>query len=138
MNRRDWLVGAGAVALAAAAQAAPKEKPAPEGGNPLLDATFDCQKKAEACLTHCMTMFAAGDTSMAGCAAAVRETIATSRALASLAAANSKHTKELAKVCADVCKDCEAECRKHQAKMSVCRECADACARMIQEIARLS
>jgi len=131
MNRRDWLVGAGAVALAAAAHAAPKDKPAQEG-NPLVDATFDCQKKAEACLTHCMTMFAAGDTSMAACAAAVRETIATSGALATLAAAGSKHAKALAKVCADVCKDCEAECRKHQAKMAVCRECADACAKMIQ------
>jgi Cys-rich four helix bundle protein (predicted Tat secretion target) len=138
MNRRDLLVGAGAVALtAAAAKAAPKEKGAPEG-NPLIDAIFDCQKKAEACLTHCMMMFASGDTSMAACAAAVRETIATSRALASLAAANSKHTKDLARVCSDVCKDCETECRKHQAKMAVCRECADACARMIQEVARLA
>ena len=124
------------MAVTAVAKAAPKDKPAPEG-NPLVDAAFDCQKKSEACLTHCLTMFAAGDTSMAACAAAVRETIATSGTLAALAAANSKHTRDLAKVCADVCKDCEAECRKH-AKMSACRECADACARMIQEVARLA
>jgi Cys-rich four helix bundle protein (predicted Tat secretion target) len=137
MNRRDLLVGAGAVALATAAKAAPKEKPAQEG-NSLVDAAFDCQKKAEACLTHCLNMFAAGDTSMAACAAAVRETLATSRALATIASANSKHTKDLAKVCADVCKECEAECRKHQAKMNICRECADACARMILEVARLA
>ena len=132
MNRRELLVGAGALALAATAHAAPpKDKPA-EGGGALGDAAVDCQKKAEACLTHCLNMFAAGDTSMAACAAAVRETIATSAALATLAAAGSKHAKALAKVCADVCKDCEAECRKHQAKMPVCRECADACAKMIQ------
>jgi Cys-rich four helix bundle protein (predicted Tat secretion target) len=130
MNRRELLVGAGAIALAsAAAHAAP---PKAEGGNALADAAVDCQKKAEACLTHCLMMFAGGDTSMAACAAAVRETIATSAALATLAAAGSKHVKALGKVCADVCKDCEIECRKHAAKMAVCRECADACAKMIQ------
>ena len=136
MNRRELLLGAAAVAIASRAKAAPKDKPA-EGGNALLDATVDCQKKAELCLTHCLAMFAAGDTSMAACAAAVRETLATSRALETLAAANSKHQKDLAKVCAEVCKDCEAECRKHQAKMTVCRDCADACAKMIQEVGRL-
>lgn len=136
MNRRELLVGAGAVALAAAAHAAPtKDKPAAGG---LLEASMDCQTKAELCLTHCLTMFAAGDTSMAACAATVRETLATSRALATLAAANSKHLNSLATVCAAVCKDCEAECRKHQAKMAICRECADACAKMIAEVARLA
>src|SRR5689334_16706028 len=105
MNRRELLVGAGAVALAAAAHAAPGTNKPAEGGNALADAAWDCQKKAEACLTHCLSMFAAGDTSMAACAAAVRETLATSGALATLAAAGSKHVKALAKVCVDVCKD---------------------------------
>ena len=137
MNRRELLIGAAAVAVAATAKAAPKDKPA-EPVNALMDATVDCQKKAELCLTHCLAMFASGDTSMARCAAAVRETLATSRALETLAAANSKHLKELAKVCAEICKDCEAECRKHQATMTVCRDCADACAKMIQEVGRLA
>ena len=136
MNRRELLVGAGALAVAAAAHAAPKDKPA-ESANPLLDAALDCQKKAEACLTHCLTMLGNGDSSMAACAVAVRETLATSRALATLAAAGSKHLKELARVCAAVCKDCEAECKKHADKMVPCKECGESCARMIAEVAKL-
>jgi Cys-rich four helix bundle protein (predicted Tat secretion target) len=137
MNRRELLVGAGAVMVAAAAKAEQKAKPTQSSGpNALLDAAIDCQKKAELCLSHCNMMF--GDVAMAACAASVRDTLATSKALATLAAANSKHVKDLAKVCASVCKDCETECRKHEAKMAPCKDCADACAKMIQEIAKLS
>jgi Cys-rich four helix bundle protein (predicted Tat secretion target) len=134
------LLGAGAVALLATQAHAKDTKPSgplDKTSNPLLDAAADCEKHAQLCLTHCMSMFAAGDTSMAACAAAVRETLATTPALSVLAAASSKHLKEMAKVCAAVCKDCEAECRKHQDKMTVCRDCADACSRMIAETNRL-
>lgn len=132
MNRRELLVGAGAVLVAAAANA--DKTSSPPIGNTLLAVAQECERKAQLCLSHCIQMF--GNSEMAGCAAAVRDTIASSHALAVLAAANSKHSKELAKVCAAVCKDCEAECRKHE-KMPVCKDCADACAKMIQEIARL-
>jgi Cys-rich four helix bundle protein (predicted Tat secretion target) len=135
MNRRELLVGAGAVLVAAAAQA-DKPAAASSSSHSLMDAALECEKKAELCLSHCNMMF--GDTAMAACAASVRETLATSHALATMAAAGSKHLKELAKVCAAVCKDCEAECRKHEAKMAPCKECADACAKMIQEIAKLA
>ena len=138
MDRREFLAGAAALTVASLAKAAPPAHPheaaAPSG---LIDATADCRKKAEACLTHCISMLSTGDTSMAACAARVRDTIASSQALLALAAANSKHTKALAKVCADVCRDCEAECRKHE-KMPVCRDCADACAKMIAETAKLA
>src|SRR3954469_1630848 len=108
MNRREWIVGAGAVALASVAKAAPKDKPAaehhhdaPAGG--LVDATADCHKKAELCLSHCIGMLSTGDTSMAACAARVRDTLASSEALLALASAGSKYTKAMAKVCADIC-----------------------------------
>jgi Cys-rich four helix bundle protein (predicted Tat secretion target) len=136
MDRRELLVGAGALALASIARGAPKDKPA--AAPSLVDVASDCERKAEACLTHCLMMFSSGDTSMAACAAAVRETLATSHALVTLASANSKHLKEQAKVCAAVCKDCEAECRKHEAKMAVCKECADACAKMIAAIDKMA
>jgi Cys-rich four helix bundle protein (predicted Tat secretion target) len=143
MNRRDWLVGAGAVALAKVAKAGPKDKAgehrhdaAPYG--PLIDAVMECQKRSEACLSHCISMLSTGDTSMAACAVTVRDTLALSNALTTLAAAGSKHTKAFAKLCAEVCRDCEAECRKHQDKMQVCRDCADACAKMNQEVAKLT
>jgi Cys-rich four helix bundle protein (predicted Tat secretion target) len=141
MNRRDWLVGAGAVAIASVAKAAPTAKTpehhhdAPAAG--LVDAAADCSKKAEACMTHCISMLSSGDTSMGACAASVRDTLASSQALVAVASAGSKHTKVLAKACADICRDCEAECRKHQDKMPVCRDCADACAKMIQEVSKL-
>ncbi len=140
MNRRDVLVGAGVIAAAGVARATGKTEEhhhdAPPAGG-LLDATIDCEKRADFCLTHCLQMFATGDTSMVACAATVRDTIASAHALASLLAANSKHATAFAKLCADVCRDCEAECRKH-AKHPVCKDCADACAKMIQEIAKLA
>jgi Cys-rich four helix bundle protein (predicted Tat secretion target) len=144
MNRREWIVGAGAVALASVAKAAPtgKEKPAAEHHHEapaagLVDAASDCHKKAELCLSHCIGMLSTGDTSMAACAARVRDTLASSEALLALASSGSKHAKPLAKVCADICRDCEAECRKHADKMPVCKDCADACAKMIQEVSKL-
>ncbi len=141
MNRREVLVGAGALALAAVAKAAPKDKPAAEahhgGMQSLVDASADCLKKGEACESHCLGMLGSGDTSMAACSTAVRDMIASSRAVMTLASAGSKHTRALAKACADICKDCEAECRKHQ-QHPPCHDCAEACARMQQEIAKLS
>lgn len=140
MNRREWLVAAGAVLAASGAQAAPKASDAhvhdmPNAG--LLDAAGDCEKKSQACLTHCLGMLSTGDTSMAACASTARDTIASAQALQALAAAGSKHLKSMARTCTEICRDCEAECRKHQDKMQVCRECADACAAMIKEAAKL-
>jgi Cys-rich four helix bundle protein (predicted Tat secretion target) len=141
MNRREWLLATGAMLAAAKAAAAPKgSEPhvhdSPNAG--LVDAAADCEKKAQACLTHCLGMLSTGDTSMAACAATVRDTIASVQALGSLAAANSKHLKSMARTCSEICRDCEAECRKHQDKMQVCRECADACAAMIKEAAKVA
>lgn len=141
MNRRQVLIGAGTLALAAAAKAANKDKPAEahaRGGamQPLVDATADCMKKGEACETHCLTMLGTGDKTMAACAATARDMLASARALLTLASAGSKHTRAIAKACAEICKDCEAECRKH-AQHPPCSDCADACARMQEEVAKL-
>ncbi len=143
MNRRDVLVGAGALALAAVAKAAPKDKPGEThhhdaAAAPLVDATADCLKKGEACEQHCFTLLGSGDTSMAACAMAVRDMLASARSLLTLASAGSKYTKATARVCADICKDCEAECKKHAAQHQPCKDCGDACARMQAEIAKLA
>jgi Cys-rich four helix bundle protein (predicted Tat secretion target) len=142
MNRREWIVGAGALALASVAKAAPKPEQQPHhhdapANTGLVDAASDCHRKAEACLSHCISMLSTGDPSMGACAARVRDVLSSSEAVLGLAAAGSKYTKPMAKVCADICRDCEAECRKHADKMPVCKDCADACARMIQEIGKL-
>jgi Cys-rich four helix bundle protein (predicted Tat secretion target) len=142
MNRRDVLMGAGALALAAVAKAAPKDKPAEahrhEGAmSPLVDASAECLKKGEACQQHCFTLLGGGDTSMASCAESVRDMLASVRSVFTLASAGSKHTRVVAKACAELCKDCEAECRKHADKHQPCHDCMDACARMQQEISKL-
>jgi len=125
MNRREWLVAAGAVFAASGAHAGPKTSDTHAHDAPnanLIDAAADCEKKAQACLTHCLAMLSTGDTSMAVCAATARDTIASAQALQALAAADSKHLKSMARTCAEICRDCDAECRKHQDKMQVCRE----------------
>jgi Cys-rich four helix bundle protein (predicted Tat secretion target) len=141
MKRRDVLVGASALALAAVAKAAPP-KPGEahhheSGALPLVDASADCLKKGEVCEQHCLTLLGSGDTTMASCAMSVRDMLASVRGLLTVASAGSKHTRTLARACADICKDCEAECRKHQDKHQPCRDCAEACARMQSEIAKL-
>jgi Cys-rich four helix bundle protein (predicted Tat secretion target) len=144
MKRRDVLAGAGTLLIAALAKAAPTatakttgEHHHDAGASPLTDAAADCLKKGEACEEHCFALLGSGDTTMVGCATAVRDMLASVRGLLTLAAANSKHTKLLAQACATICKDCEAECRKHADKHQPCKDCGDACARMQAEIAKL-
>ncbi len=138
MNRRELIAGAAVLVVAGNAAAAGKEPVSGKdvGFGPLIDATLDCEKKGEACLTHCLSMLGTGDTSMAACAASTRDMVASVRAVSVLATANSKNARALAKVCADICRDCEAECRKHD-KHPVCHACAEACAKMQQEVAKL-
>jgi Cys-rich four helix bundle protein (predicted Tat secretion target) len=156
MNRRELLIGSGALAMAAAVgRAEAQKKPAPDAkgdatkgaamphhhDNPyaaLVDAASDCLKRADLCLQHCLTLLGAGDATMAGCAMAVRDTLASSRALQTLAAAGSKHVKSFAKAATEVARDCEAECRKHADKHQTCKDCAEACARLIQESAKVA
>jgi Cys-rich four helix bundle protein (predicted Tat secretion target) len=129
------LAGLAALAESAAIAATPAAgKPAPNPG--LADAATDCVRKAEDCLPHCLNMLSTGDTTLAACAQSVRETMAVCQATAALAASGSKHLSDLAKVCADICKDCEAECRKHADKHQICKDCADACAKTAQACAK--
>jgi hypothetical protein len=53
-------------------------------------------------------------------------------------AANSPYVKTLSVVCRQACKDCEAECRKHEDKHVECKECAEACAQVLAAIKTLS
>ncbi len=54
-------------------------------------------------------------------------------AVVKLALQDAKRLKELVKVCADVCVDCETECRKHEFHHKECKNCAEACASMVKE-----
>lgn len=138
MDRRNFitqsaLFTAATLAVPGLALAAEK-KAAASSGNSLLDSAVDCNKKADLCLEHCMESLSSGSTMMADCAASVRDMKIYCEALAKAAAQKSKNLKAIAKIAEKACKDCEAQCRKHE-KMAVCRECADACAACAKECA---
>ena len=99
----------------------------------LIDSAFDCVKKGQLCMDHCMELFKVGDTSVAECADSVNEMLAMCNALAQMAAYRSSHLSNLAKVCIDVCNDCEKKCREHEEDHSECKACADSCAICAEE-----
>lgn len=137
INRRDVLVAAtaGVISTAVLAQSAQAEEAHNHGGNPyqdVIDASLHCVKTGEACIAHCLESFKAGDTSLAMCAATVQEMLSMCNSLSSLASLDSKHLKDLARVCASVCADCEKECRKHADHHDTCKACADSCLNCIK------
>jgi len=58
--------------------------------------------------------------------------LAACRGLAVLAALESQHLPAFAAACADICRSCETECRKHEKTHAICRACADSCAACIK------
>jgi len=135
MDRRGMLFAMGAAAVSASAlpgigQEMPMSHHHMMGGaknQALIDAAGACSVAAEICVGHCVEMLASGDKTMAACAASSREVAVVCDGLRSLAAQNSAHLASYAKVAAEICKSCEAECRKHP-QHEACKNCADACA----------
>lgn len=93
----------------------------------LARASAQCVLTGQDCLRHCLETFAAGDTTLAGCAKSVRELIAATAALQDLAAANSAYVPAMSRVVETICVGCEKECRRHAEHHATCRACADAC-----------
>lgn len=145
MSRRDLLASSAALGatyglglgtvLAAedhedhAAHAAPAAAPAAG----LARAATECVRVGEECVQHCLDLLAKGDTSLGECAKAVNQMLAVCNAAGPLVYAGSKHLKAFAKLCADVCGECETACRKHESHHAVCKACAEACARTVAE-----
>jgi Cys-rich four helix bundle protein (predicted Tat secretion target) len=146
MKRRDSLIGAGALLLAAAQGSAQAQTPAQTQAMPhdhhhmhgaaplqaLLAAASDCVAKGQSCLAHCLVLLADGDKAMAACAQSVSQTIALCNALESLAAQQSSLVPALAKVTLQACEACEKECRKHE-QHAQCKACAESCLACIKE-----
>ncbi|HZX96054.1 MAG TPA: four-helix bundle copper-binding protein [Myxococcales bacterium] len=139
MKRRNLLGGAAALAAARAFAADPKDPHAGHehhaAGIPnaaLVSAAHECMATGDACLRHCIDSLAAGDASLADCAKSVEQMRAMVGALATVAAQNGPRLKELSAVCAKACRDCEAQCRKHD-KHPPCKACGDACTKCAAE-----
>lgn len=149
-TRRAVLIGAAALATTAAARAAlaadesghaghagHEDKKYTEGvrntkHRPLVSAANGCVETGQLCISHCMETFVAGDTTMAECALAVQQMMPVCAALAELAAYDSAHLKPLLQACIGVCEDCEKVCREHADHQPECKDCADACAKLIE------
>jgi Cys-rich four helix bundle protein (predicted Tat secretion target) len=104
----------------------------------LVDAAVGCVEAGEVCLEHCLAAFRSGDTTLGECATAVADMLPVCQALARLAASGSKRLPAYAAVCIQVCEDCEAACRKHEAHHAPCKACAEACARVIAALKQIT
>jgi Cys-rich four helix bundle protein (predicted Tat secretion target) len=136
LDRRGVLAGAaGALAFAAAGGALAAEKGAHPAGHAghgagkyaaLAQAARVCVDRGETCVAHCLEEYRSGGNTLAVCATRVEEMLAACRGLAVLASLESAHLAQFAAACAEICKSCEAECRKHE-EHEICRACADSC-----------
>lgn len=99
----------------------------------LIDGALRCVGTGAICQEHCMTLLGTGDTSLKDCIRSVATMMPMCEALAKLGALDAPRLKELARVCIDVCDDCEKECRKHEDHHASCRACADSCSACVKE-----
>ena len=138
-SRRDILLGMGAAAslaytgTATAAMSGHDHSKHTAQLPDVLDAANACLDKGQRCIAHCLVSFTEGDTELANCAMKVHEMQEICNAFSYLLAANSSYVKEYSTICAKVCKDCAAECRKHE-QHHECRNCAEACDDIIDAI----
>ncbi len=103
----------------------------------LVADTSRCVDTAEACLAHCIGQLTMGNTEMKNCALTAQDVISACTALRELAVRNAPRVGELAGVCGRICRDCEAECKKHEEHL-VCRTCRDSCAACAKECERIA
>jgi Cys-rich four helix bundle protein (predicted Tat secretion target) len=103
----------------------------------VIAAALLCVQRGEACIPHCIDLMAKGDASLKGCLKNVSAMMPMCSTLARFAALDAPRLKELAKLCSDVCEDCEKECKKHAQHHEVCRMCAESCAACVKECKKL-
>ena len=150
MNRRELLQGSAALSLTAFATLAQADA-GPEAGHDmhahhhgaptyaeLAHAATHCVMFGDACLGHCIVLLGQGDTSLAECAQSVQQMTSACNTLRQLASWNSPYVPHMAKVVMEICKDCEAACRKHEKEHEECRKCGESCAACYQECARVA
>ncbi|MDQ6963066.1 MAG: Csp1 family four helix bundle copper storage protein [Mariprofundaceae bacterium] len=142
-GRRDVLIGAASLGVGALAATALGSNVAlaaehqhhhmAPASNSLAKSLHHCAAASESCINHCLDLFKLGNTTLADCAISVQEIMAFCSAHAKLAAYDSKFLREMTTLGIKVCQDCEDQCRKHEKKHALCKECADACAACIKE-----
>jgi Cys-rich four helix bundle protein (predicted Tat secretion target) len=141
MDRRNFLRNTGALASGAAIAAASQGQAFASSHNhakvkgakydAVIKATHECIQTGEACISHCIALMGAGDTSMKDCLNAAQNMLATCTSMSKVAASgtDAKLIKKLAAVCAMACRTCEEACKKHSDKHAMCKKCQDSCAK---------
>lgn len=143
MQRREFIaaVATAAVVTAAVPQASARAPAGAMGVEPLdqprryaalESAAGACIEAGEASLRYCFDALGTKDTAMAACADAVYELITASRAVKSLAAANSARVPIFAKALVQTCIACRFECDKFPG-IAECEACGEACAKCADE-----
>jgi Cys-rich four helix bundle protein (predicted Tat secretion target) len=99
----------------------------------LIDSALKCVGRGEVCVEHCLTLMSTGDTSLKDCMRAVQVMMPMCSTLMRAAAYDTARLKEIAKVCLDICADCEKECKKHAEHHAVCKACMESCADCVAE-----
>jgi Cys-rich four helix bundle protein (predicted Tat secretion target) len=104
MNRRELLVGAGAmlstiVAHSAFASSHQHAHGSGKYGN-IINSGFNCLNKAKLCIQHCLENF--GDQSLKDCANSVQDMYAVCSTMTQLAASDSAYLKDYLKICINV------------------------------------
>lgn len=103
----------------------------------VVHALAHCDMVGQACLTHCLSLLAQGDASMAACASSVREMLSVCGATSTLIQSRSSLAAAQLAVCRDACAACRAACLPHVDHHTQCSECAQACTRAIVAIEAL-
>ena len=139
ISRRDLMLGMGAATAVAYAGNAVSAMPGHDHSKhkaqlpELLDAVNKCLDKGQRCITHCLVSFKEGDVELADCAAKVHEMQAICGAFSYLLTANSDYIKAYARICEQVCNDCEKERLKHKVHIE-CKQCGEACADTVDQL----
>ena len=137
MERREAMGAVAALTLAAMSAAAraetmPAGKPPVSKAAALGETASQCVLDGQRCLAHCLFLLGNGDDSMADCAKAVNQMLATCTALQSLAAQDSALLPAMAKVALEACTVCEKACKQHSMH-APCRACMESCAACIKQ-----
>jgi Cys-rich four helix bundle protein (predicted Tat secretion target) len=103
----------------------------------LAMALAHCEIAGNACLAHCLVLLGDGDTSMGGCARAVRDMLAVCEMMSTLVSSGSAFFKDAAALCAKACGACKRECEKHIADHPECKACFDGCDAVLAELAKV-
>ncbi|EKO50176.1 four-helix bundle copper-binding protein [Leptospira kirschneri] len=104
----------------------------------ILEAATKCALNSEICLFHCEENLSTGDTMLADCLKAVKDTLALCKTFVSLGSSQSTFAKEIAAICIRACEVCEKECRVHESHHEVCKNCADSCQECISELKKIA